>query len=315
MYRTFKNGDEVGIVELWNHVLQHDPINQTRFRNQVLLDPNFDPQGLFVAFREEKIVGVILAITRKLPMQGTELESDTGWITFFMVHQSQEREGIGQGLMERAVAYIQKQGAEKLFFSSYAPNYFLPGIDEKRYPSGFAFLQKEGFRRVYSPVAMHRTLTDYVYPKNVQALKGERQQEGYSFGPVQDGDFYELIQFANQHFNPDWGRAIREGVLQGLEPSQILVAKKHNQVVGFAMYGGYEGIRERFGPFGVDENEQGKGLGKILLHETLHTMKQQTIMGAWFLWTSETSAAGHLYLKNGFETFRTFHVMVKDLTN
>lgn len=315
MYRTFQNGDEIGIVELWNDVLYHDPINQIRFRKQVLLDANFDPQGLFVAIREEKIVGAILAITRKLPMQGGSLESDTGWITFFMVQPSVEREGIGHELMERASAYIREQGAEKLFFSSYAPNYFLPGIDEEAYSSGFAFLQKEGFRRVYSPVAMHRTLLDYVYPENVQALKRVRQQEGYSFGHVQDGDFYELIQFANQQFNPDWGRAIREGVLQGLDSSQVLVAKKHNQVVGFALYGGYEGIRERFGPFGVDENEQGKGLGKILLHETLHMMKQQTILGAWFLWTSETSAAGHLYLKNGFQTYRTFHVMVKELTN
>jgi len=315
MYRTFQNGDEAGIIELWNAVLLHDPINQTRFRKQVMLDANFDPQGLVVAVHDEKIVGAILAITRKLPMEGTNLESDTGWITFFMVHPSAEREGIGHELMERAAAYIREQGAEKLFFSSYAPNYFLPGIDETRYPSGFAFLQKEGFRRVYSPVAMHRALTEYVYPENVQSLKQERQEEGYSFGSVQDGDFYELIQFANKHFNPDWGRAIREGVLQGLDRSQILVAKKHDQVVGFALFGGYEGIRERFGPFGVDENEQGKGLGKILLHETLHAMKQQTILGAWFLWTSETSAAGHLYLKNGFKTFRTFHVMVKELTN
>ena len=79
------------------------------------------------------------------------------------------------------------------------------------------------------------------------------------------------------------------------------------------MYGGYEGIRERFGPFGVDDSEQGKGLGKILLHEALHSMKQRTIQGAWFLWTSEKSSAGHLYLKNGFKTYRTFHVMVKEL--
>ncbi|QUG43090.1 GNAT family N-acetyltransferase [Psychrobacillus sp. INOP01] len=315
MYRTFKNGDEVGIIELWNDVLKHDPINQTRFRKQIMLDANFDSKGLIVAVRDEKIIGAILAITRKLPMEGTNLESDTGWITFFMVDTSLEREGIGHELMERASAYIREQGAKKMFFSSYAPNYFLPGIDESRYPSGFAFLQKEGFRRVYSPVAMHRALIDYVYPDIVQALKQERELEGYTFGKVQDGDFYDLIQFANTHFNPDWGRAIREGVLQGLDPSHILVAKKYDQVVGFALFGGYEGIRERFGPFGVDNSEQGKGLGKILLHETLHAMKQNSIQGAWFLWTSETSSAGHLYMKNGFKTFRTFHVMVKELTN
>lgn len=315
MYRTFQNGDEVGIVDLWNDVLLHDPINPTRFRTQVLLDANFDPRGLWVAEQDGKVVGAIFAITRKLPMEGTNLESDSGWITFFMVHPSVERQGIGHQLMEHATEYIRNQGAEKVFFSSYAPNYFLPGIDEALYPKGFEYLKKEGFSRLYSPVAMHRPLTDYVYPQHVKTLKEQRQSEGFSFGSVQDGDFPAVIQFANKHFNPDWGRAIREGVLQGVSPSQVLVVKKYNEVVGFAMYGGYEKIRERFGPFGVEESEQGKGLGKILLHETLHAMKQQTLQGAWFLWTSETTVAGHLYLKNDFRTFRTFHVMLKELTN
>lgn len=64
-----------------------------------------------------------------------------------------------------------------------------------------------------------------------------------------------------------------------------------------------------------DEREQGKGLGKILLHDTLNEMKKLTLQGAWFLWTSEKSSAGYLYLKNGFQTYRKFHVMVKELTN
>lgn len=315
MLRVFQNGDEVAIVQLWNEVLVHDPINANRFRNQILLDANFDPKGLIVAVEEGEIVGAVLAITRKLPMEGTNLESDTGWITFFMVHPQYERANIGHQLLERACDYIKNEGAEKVFFSSYAPNYFVPGIDEERYPKGYAFLQKEGFRRVYSPVAMHRALIDYVYPKQIEELKKLRESEGYSFGKVQDGDLYELIQFANVHFNADWGRAIREGILMGMDPSRILVAKKQDVVVGFALYGGYEGIRERFGPFGVDEREQGKGLGKILLHDTLHEMRKQSLQGAWFLWTSETSSAGHLYLKNGFKTYRKFHVMVKELAN
>ncbi|MCG7344216.1 GNAT family N-acetyltransferase [Sporosarcina sp. ACRSL] len=315
MFRTFQNGDEIGIVELWNAVLLHDPINQKRFRTQVLLDANFDPEGLIVVVDGDRIIGAMLAITRKLPMMGADLEPDNGWITFFLVHPDVGRQGVGCGLMERTFDYIRKQGAKKVFFSSYAPNYFLPGIDESAYPAGFNFLQKVGFKRAYSPVAMHRALTDYVYPESVKAVKKERELEGYVFETVQDGDLPAVIRFANTDFNPDWGRAIREGLLQGLDPSQVLIAKKEGKIVGFAMYGGYEGIRERFGPFGVDDSEQGKGLGKVLLHEALHSMKQRTIQGAWFLWTSEKSSAGHLYLKNGFKTYRTFHVMVKELTD
>lgn len=313
MIRTFKSGDERKIVECWNDSLIHDPITPERFRRQVMLDANFDPEGLIVAEENGEIIGAILSITRRLPMYKTVLEEDTAWISFFFVKPGYEQNGIGTKLMERACLFAKNRGAEKILFSSYAPNYFVPGIDEVRYPSGYEFLQKAGFRKVYSPVAMHRALTDYVYPEAVKELKGVRESEGYTFAPVQDGDFYELIQFANEVFNPDWGRAIREGVLQGLNPSQILVAKRNETVVGFALYGGYEGIRERFGPFGVDPNELGKGLGKILLHETLHSMRANTLHGAWFLWTSETTSAGHLYMKNGFKTFRTFHVMLKEI--
>lgn len=313
MYRTFLKGDEIAITDLWNKTLQNDPITKQRFFKQVLLDANFDPDGLIVAEQDGQLSGAVYVLTRKLPMAGIELERDTAWITFFMVDPEKGRQGIGHGLMELAERYAIEQGASQLLFSSYAPNYFLPGIDEAAYPAAYAFLQKEGYRRQYSPVAMHRDLLDYIYPSAVSGLKKQREAEGYTFGPAAYGDFPELIRFANQQFNPDWGRAIREGILQGLDPSQVLAAKNGDRIAGFAMFGGYEGIRERFGPFGVDENEQGKGLGKILLHDTLHAMKQRTIQGAWFLWTSETSSAGHLYLKHGFKTYRQFHVMVKEL--
>lgn len=313
LYRTFQSGDEGSIVQLWNDVMPADPISQVRFRNQVLLDVNFDPEGLIIAVDGEKIIGAMLAITRKVPMLGGNLETDNGWITFFMVQQDVQNRGIGKGLLDRAILYLRKQGVSNVYFSSYAPNYFLPGLDEKAYPSGYAFLQKEGFSRLYSPVAMHRTLTDYHYPASVNKILNERVLEGYIVESVKDGDLHALIQFANDAFNPDWGRAIRDGLLQGMNPAQIVVAKKADRIVGFAMYGGYEGILERFGPFGVDASEQGKGLGKVLLHKTLFLMKQQSIQGAWFLWTSETSAAGHLYAKNGFSTYRKFHVMVKKL--
>ena len=313
MLRTFQSGDEKQIVALWNEVLSFDPITLKRFRNQVLLDANFDPQGLIIAEKEGDIAGALLAIRRRLPMTGTDLEEGTGWITFFLVRSADQRIGIGRELMGSAIQFLKMHRVTHVYFSSYAPNYFLPGIDRKTYPAGYEFLQKEGFRRLYSPVAMHRTLMDYTYPSDVKDLKSVRMKEGYTFNKVQDGDLYEVIRFANIEFNPDWGRAIREGILQGVDSSQVIVAKKEGRIVGFAMYGGYEMIRERFGPFGVSDSEQGKGLGKILLHETLFAMKQRTIQGAWFLWTSETTSAGHLYRKNGFTTVRKFDVMVKEL--
>ncbi|MCH1625958.1 GNAT family N-acetyltransferase [Ferdinandcohnia quinoae] len=312
-YRYYKSGDEKQIVELWNESLRKDPITQIRFRNLVLLDANFDPKGMRVAFDEDKLIGCVYAVRRLLPMFGTDLEPENGWIPFFFVHSNYRNSGVGERLINDAIEFLAVEGRKNVFFSSYAPNYILPGIDEAAYPEGYKFLLNQGFVRQYSPVAMDRSLVGFSPAEDVMELKKQREQEGYSFTIAEDKDLYEVIQFANLKFNPDWGRAIREGILQGLPLQRILVIRESEKLVGFCIYGGYEGVPDRFGPFGVDPDQQGKGLGKILFHLCLKNMRAEGLHGAWFLWTSETSSAGYLYKKTGFEVTRKFHVMKKSI--
>lgn len=312
-YRYYQSEDEKSIVELWNRCLHKDSINSKRFRNLVILDANFDPEGMRLAFDGKRLVGCVYAVRRLLPMFGTDLEEENGWIPFFFVDEAYRKSGVASRLMKDAEEFLKKHGRKNVFFSSYAPNYIMPGIDEEAYPEAYEFLQKQQFVRQYSPVAMDRNLVEYTIPQEILALKEEREREGYTFTQAEDKDLYEVIQFANWKFNPDWGRAIREGVLQGLPLERIFVSRYEGNVVGFCIYGGYEGIPDRFGPFGVDENQQGKGLGKIILHLCLQAMKGEGLHGAWFLWTGEKSSAGYLYKKTGFEITRRFHVMKKEI--
>lgn len=313
-YRCYAPGDEREIVRVWNETLTVDPITALRFRNLVLLDGNFDPEGLRLAFDRDKLVGCFYAVRRLMPMAGSDLEPENGWIPFFFVHKEYQRQGIGQKLLDQAVEFLLKHGRKHVFFASYAPNYILPGIDESAYPEAWQFLQKMGFKKLYSPVAMDFSLVGYSIPEDVRELQRVRETEGYTFETAQDSDLVELIKFANEKFNPDWGRAIREGILAKLPMDWILVAREQGKLVGFCLHGGYEGIPERFGPFGVDPDQRGKGLGKILLHLCLGAMRAQGLHSAWFLWTGETSAAGYLYTKTGFEISRHFHVCRKDLS-
>lgn len=313
-FRHYQSGDEKQIVDLWNKSLWKDPINSRRFRNLVLLDGNFDPVGMCLAFDESKLVGCVYAVRRLLPMVATELEPDNGWIAFFFVEEGYRKSGIGSRLMQEATGFLEENGRKNVFFASYAPNYIIPGVDEEAYPEAFNFLQTQGFSKLYSPVAMDRNIVDFRISEEIKALVRRREQEGYHFSLAEDKDLYDVIQFANLKFNPDWGRAIREGVLQGLPLERILVARHENKVVGFCIYGGYEGVPDRFGPFGVDPEQQGKGLGKIILNLCLQQMKAESLHGAWFLWTGEKTSAGYLYKKTGFEITRTFHVMKKEIS-
>lgn len=312
--RGYKPGDEPRIVELWNRTLLLDPVTAKRFRNLVLLDANFDPEGMRLAFGEAgQLVGCVYAVRRLLPMSGTELEPDHGWIPFFFVDSAAERQSIGSRLLDEAEGFLRGLGRKKLFFASYAPNYIVPGIDATGYPKGESFLRKTGFTKQYSAVAMDYSLVGYEIPAEVAALKRQREAEGYTFQTAQDADLTELIRFNLDHFNPDWARAIREGILQGLALEQILVARERGRLVGFCLFGGYEGVRERFGPFGVHPDQRGQGIGKILLHDCLRNMRAHALHGAWFLWTGEQSPAGHLYKQTGFSVTRTFDILVKTL--
>ncbi|GGD72166.1 GNAT family N-acetyltransferase [Paenibacillus nasutitermitis] len=312
-YRYYVPGDEEQLVILWNRCLTRDPITALRLRNLVLLDPNFDPEGLRIASSQERIVGCFYTIRRLLPMHGTELEDDRGWSPFFFVDPVFRGQGIATRLLEDAKAFLRAHKRDRLLFSGYAPNYIVPGIDKDAYPAGSAFLEKRGFQRMYTSVAMDYSLVGFEYPDDVQQLKEQRIQEGYSFAVAADSDLYEVIQFATNEFNPDWGRAIREGLLQQLKMTQILIARHQGELVGFCLHGGYEGVRERFGPFGVDPGQRGRGIGKILLFDCLQLMRSHGMHGAWFLWTGEQSPAGQLYKKTGFEVTRSFEIVSTSL--
>ncbi|MCA2219614.1 GNAT family N-acetyltransferase [Nonomuraea aurantiaca] len=303
--RAFASGDEISLIDAWNQSMPGDPTTSGWFRDCVLLDPNFDPEGLRVAVIDGRVAGCAYAVRRLTPLApGTDLEPETGWIPFFFVAPEHRGAGLGRRLLGEAVAFLEAQGRTRIDFSSYTPNYVLPGADAALYPDGFRLLGGLGFETLYSPVAMDRTLVGYVTPAEVHALRAKRESEGYAFRSPREGELPELIRFAADVFNPDWGEAIR----QHRDTKRMMIAKKA-EIVGFALYGAYRGIPERFGPFGVDPGERGTGLGKILLHLTMTMMRAEALHSSWFLWTGEAGPAGHLYTRAGYEVTRRFHVM------
>lgn len=307
--RTFRAGDGPAIASAWTEAAPGDGVSYSRFRDLVLLDRNFDPQGLILAERGGEIVGAVYAVRRQIAADADDLEPTSGWIPFFFVVPGARRSGIATALMSSAREWLHGYGVRTVYFSSYTPNYFLPGLDEDRYPEAAAFLRSVGFETLYKSVAMDRTLNDYVMPDEVRERVHQMRSEGWTFFSPNGDDLVDLIEIAGT-FNSDWSRGIREGVLGGQSLERIITCRDpQGTMLGWAMHGTYENVLERFGPFGVLPESRGTGLGKILLHLTLERMRALGAHSAWFLWTEETSPAGHLYLKTGFEITRTFTIM------
>ena len=161
---AYVSGDERSIVNLWNRCLPEDGMQLDRFRNLVLLDPNFDPAGLHLAWLGGELMGALYAVRRRLPMYGTDLEPEHGWIPFFFTVPEYRRQGVARTLLERGIEFLNGCGCKKVFFASYAPNYIVPGIDRDSYPAGAAFLENRGFRRLYTASAMDMSLVGFRVP-------------------------------------------------------------------------------------------------------------------------------------------------------
>lgn len=311
--RGYRQGDESRVVALWNLSLPADPIAADVFAAKILLDVNFDREGFIVAEADGEIVGFIYAAVRSTPMYGDDFERHEGWASVFFVHPEWRRRGIGRSLVQAALDYVKARGRPALAIAPYAPTYFWPGPDVERHSGAAALLAAMGFEIIEEPVAMDAGLVGFTVPDDVSRLREQREREGYVIGSLEHRYIVDVLAFTQEHFGADWSRAVRDALRRGVGLHHILIARRDAEIVGFCLYGAYDHVAERFGPFGVRSDLRGRGLGKLLLYDCLQRMQASGLHTAYFMWTGEDDPAGHLYRRAGFRVTRRFRVFKRDV--
>ena len=105
----------------------------------------------------------------------------------------------------------------------------------------------------------------YALPDHNKPLKG-----GYVVRRAAAYDKSVVLHWISQHFSTQW--AGEADVAFSRQPISCFIALHREKVVGFACYEAT--CRGYFGPGGVLEAHRGKGLGTVLLLESLRSMKE-----------------------------------------
>ncbi len=300
------------VVPWMAEALPREALDAGKFARQALCDPNFDPEGLVLAFDGDLPIGLVWAVHRSVPLENAPPDGDRGYLVLLAVREGFRRRGVGRALVERAEAFLRGRGARSAWVCGYAPGYFLPGAD-LAYPGGCELLTACGYREVYQPIAMQAELWDLRVPDWVRERAARLSQEGVRVEPFHAALTLPTLEFAREHFRGDWVRWAKEAIRDitlGDDPRRLMLAWRNPdrpEVLAYSHYGG-----ERFGPIGVRESERGRGIGQVLLYETLQAQKARGFRCSWFLW-SDDRTADRLYRAAGFREIRRFAYLRKEL--
>lgn len=298
------------VVRVLGKSLLRENIGESLFVRKVLLDPNYVDGAVLVALRGEAVAGAGTAFVRRVPLEDAPMDSDRGYVTLLATAPEYRREGIGSALLGALEESLRERGATTANISPYAPGYFTPGVDVEASAEGLAFLLRRGYAEVYRPIAMERELGDAAPPTALADRIARLPGEGVAVCTYRPEHLDALLQFAREAFRGDWQRFLKEAagdIALGDDPGRLQIALRNDRAIGFSHYAG-----ERFGPIGVAAEERGKGIGQALLFATLGAMRAQGLRRAFFLWSDDRTAE-HFYNGAGFQIFRRFAVLRKEL--
>jgi mycothiol synthase len=309
--RPFEGTDTAHLIELWNAALPFDGIILDIFERKVILDANRERDSLIVAETDGQLAGFVLALVIRKPIENVGFREDSGFITAIGVHPKHRRQAIGKQLLERALEFFKARNRQFVYVAPYTPNYFVPGIDKDNYPEGIELLKSFGFEEYYTAISMDAPIAKFTLSDDVLEKEQALAAEGITIRPYSRADLVPYLEFMNHYMPGPWLEDARRNLLdltRGLfEEDAIFLVLKDSRIIGYCQY-----EREHFGPFGVIDEFQGKGIGSVLLARTLYQMRLKGYHSAWVLWTGEQAAKG-VYARLGFTITRRFAIMKKAL--
>ena len=305
--RSFAGSDITEIVKVWNVAMPYNAISKEAFIKNFVLDHNFDEKGFFVAEHDGEIIGFIYALVRRFPVDvGAPAEDEFGYINAIGLKYEDDVLILGKELIAKAEEYIKLCGKETIQVSKYTPLYIYQGINSK-YELYVQLFNEMGYDELYRNCSRSIDLLNYVRPKEIDELKAQREKEGFIFTDMKDEYILKLMKY----YTPGWTHRFRRLLLETIDYTKFNLIVYKDEVIGACVFGDTYSCPERYGPYSVDENYRGLGLGKILARECFTKMKEQGLQCAWAQSTPISGAASFVYDKIGFKQTAEYIMFTK----
>lgn len=286
--RTIDHDDAPAILELWNKVATYDPLTTALLVEKLWGDPDFSPS---LAVVDDSLAGFAVAVVRDAG------ETKRAYLKLLAVAENSQRQALATRLLRVIEQHATSLGACELRLGEGAPNYLTPGVDS-RYATAIAWAVTNGFSKVgetCNQVADLRELPEHVPTASLPIVRCTREHEP------------SLTELLDTYW-PSWKGEV--GVALRNAPPTVFVALEDDRVVGFAAYDANNLGTGWFGPMGVDEQLQGRGVGRALLVETLTAMRAAGYTEAIIPWVGPVE----FYRRHvGAEISRTFYRFAKPI--
>lgn len=309
--RPLASSDIPQLFDLWQRRWgQLFPLDQALWNQQTSGDPQHYRPDLSCVLYEAGLVGFIGVKTPPPIPAWPKQDPQSAWISYLLLEPG--REELGKKLLEHSLNQLEQLGYHKVAYGS-DPWHFFPGLPLEDSPLEQLLLEA-GFEAGGVAQDFHRILGNYQVPTKAIA---DLEKSGFQITPCGLEDVPRLLSFLAETFPGRWYYETVRRLQSELEPSNLLLLKSQQEVLGFChLYPkhsrrigpGLYWLRAfspnpgGLGPIGVSEKVRGMGLGMALLGYGVERLKD---LGAEEIVIDWTTLAD-FYGKLGFGAWRGY---------
>ena len=293
----------------------YKPINEELYQQKIESIPGFSYDGVFLAYVEEKLVGMAIGILKN---------ETSGAINCILVKNAYRHQKIGDALLTKLENYFRKNNRLTVFAYGYLPScyeWYIPNTDHHDHPCApgirvnsneYFFLLHHRYEATGFQDAFHLDLCDYEISESIDNILKENEKNGITIEMYDETKHSGIEEFIKELNIYDFETVIRSNL--ALEkPYPFLVVVQDGKVKGWtgALWNEPSG-RGHFDGIAILESVRGKGMGKALFSLLALNSK---LNGAKFMtfYTGLTNHARYIYMGAGFKIIQSFAIMKKTL--